>query len=360
MMNLKWISFLGAALLFAGCADEPKEEVVKEPKAKVVKVFDLKETNSYKRTRKYPALVYSLQDSTMAFEVSGKIVKFYYDEGDFVKKGSTIAKLDDTIYKASYNSALANYKQAQLDFERYQKLYESNSIAKRDFEEKKQNLDVNRSNLDIAKKRLYETKLVAEFDGVMAKKLVKDFERINAKQPIIRLQDNSAYKVKFFAPESDVLEVQEKITKTNVKNFVDFFVTVGEVKDKIPAKFIDISTTAEEISRTFEVTLKIDPLKDKNIFPGMTAQVDVIEKQSAEKKVFIPLSAVFNDSGSDSFVWIVNDKNQVSRQKVLTGKLINDSIEIKSGLENSSKVVTSGVRFLNENDEIKVYEKIGD
>lgn len=358
-MNFKIISLVTIAFLFTGCMNEKQEEKQVEHKTKVVKVFDLKNSTSYQRNSRYPALIYSLQDSTMAFEVSGKITKFYFDEGDFVKKGSVIAKLDDTIYKANYNSALATYNQSKLDYSRYKKLYSTRSIAKRDFEQVKQALDVNFSNLKIAKKNLEETKLIAEFDGVMAKKLVRDYERITAKQPIIRLQDNSSYKVKFFAPESDILEVDQKITEESASQMVDFFVTVGKLKDKIPAKFVDISTTAEEVSRTFEVTLKINSIKNKNIFPGMTAHVDVIEKAQRTSAMYIPATAVFTNPKRESFVWIINYQNKVSKQKVEIGKMVNDSIEIKSGLKTDSKIVTSGVRFLNENDEIKVYKKIG-
>ncbi|WP_108063530.1 efflux RND transporter periplasmic adaptor subunit [Poseidonibacter lekithochrous] len=358
-MNLRFISLFSVILLFAGCVNEEKKETKIEEKTKVVKTFDLKNTNAYNESSKYPALIYSLQDSSMAFEVSGKITKFYFNEGDFVKKGSVVAKLDDTIYKANYNSSLANYNQAKLDFKRYKKLYESRSIAKRDFEQVKQTLDVNRSNLNIAKKRLEETKLIAEFDGVMAKKLVKDYERISEKQGIIRLQDNSAYKVKFFAPESDILSVKEKITEESAAKAVDFFVSVGKMKKKIPAKFIDISTTAEEVSRTFEVTLKIKSFENLNILPGMTANVEVVRKDKQTEPIFIPLNALFSDSSKDSFVWTINEQNRVHKQKVTTGRLEKNSIEIKEGLSKSSKIVSSGVRFLSENDEIKEYQKIG-
>lgn len=348
-----------SAFLFSACQGENKEQVEEKKVVKTVKVYDLKNSSFYTKTSSYPALVYSFQDTTMAFEVSGKITKFYFDEGDFVKKGSIIAQLDDTIYKANYNSALANYNQAKLDFNRYQKLYNSKSIAKRDLEQVKQRLDITRSNLNIAKKNLKDTKLLAEFDGVMAKKLVKDFERITAKQAIIRLQDNSSYKIKFFAPENDVLEVKEKITEENAAKFIDFKVRVGKLKEKIKAKFIDIATTAEEVSRTFEVTLQIDPIKDKNIFPGMTANVEVLRKNSDNLNILIPFNALFSDETDSSFVWVLDEKNRVKKQKVLTGKLQKDMISIKQGLDKTSRIVVSGVRFLEENEQVKLYKKIG-
>lgn len=349
---------IGSILLFNGCTNEEKN-IVEEEKTKIVKVLDLNTIDGFSNTHKYPALVHSFQDSNMAFEVSGKIIKFYYNEGEQVKKGSVIAKLDDTIYKANYNSALANYNQSKLDYKRYKSLYESRSIAKRDLEQVKQTLDVNRSNFNIAKKKLEDTKLIAEFDGIMAKKLVKDFERITEKQAIIRLQDNSAYKVKFFAPENDILGIKERISKKTVQENVDFFVSVGSLEKKIPATFMDISTTAEEISRTFEVTLKIETQKDINILPGMTSTIEVLEKNSSNKTLFLPLSAVFTDASNNSFIWLVDTNNKVKKQKVTTGRLEKDSIEIKEVLKNNSKVVISGVRFLKENDQIKVYKKIG-
>lgn len=357
-MRFKVLLPILIGFIFVGCSEQKVEEV-QRPKVNVVKILDLKDVKGHVKSYEYPALIYSLQDTSMAFEVSGKITKFYYKEGELVKKGSVIAKLDDTIYKANYNLALANYKQAQLDYKRYKKLYESRTIAKRDFEKVKQSLDVNRSNYNIAKKKLGDTKLRAEFDGIMAKKLVKDFERITEKQSIIRLQDNSAYKVKFFAPESDILQVQEKINAQSASKAVDFYVTLGESDKRIPARFLDISTTAEEISRTFEVTLKIETQKNMNILPGMTAKVNVIGKDNKKQNMFIPVSAVFSDSTKESYVWIIDENRKVHKQKIETGRLQNDSIEIIKGLDKSSKIVTSGVRFLKENDLVKEYRKIG-
>lgn len=357
-MFYKLISIIGIVFLLSACVEKEKE-LKEEKKIKVVKVLDLNKTDKFKNTYIYPALVYSLQDSSMAFEVSGKITKFYFKEGEFVKKGSVIAELDDTIYKARYNSAYTNLKQSELDYKRYKKLYDTRSIAKRDLEGIKQTFDINKSKFNIEKKKLAETKLIAEFDGIMAKKLVNDFERITAKQVVVRLQDNSAYKIKFSAPENDILQIEEKINVENANKTVDFFVTVGKIKNKIPAKFLDISTTAEEISRTFEVTLKIDLLKNKNILPGMTANVEVVKKNKKDQVLFIPLNALFSDSSKNSFVWTIDEKNKVHQQKVETGRLEKNSIEIKKGLSESLKIVTSGIRFLSENDEIKEYKKIG-
>ena len=355
LVTLVFVAVLG----FTGCFEQ-NEEKIEKPKVKIVKIFDVSNSGKILQSSTYPAQVEAFQDVTMAFEVSGKIVKFYYKEGQKVKKGSTIAKLDDAIYKANYNQARANYNQARKDYQRYEKLFNSNSIAKIQFEKQRLNLDVTKAMFQIAKKNFQETKLVAEFDGIMAKKIVQDFARVTAKQPIIRLQDNSSYKIKFFVPENDILQVKGELTPEHISSLVDFHVTLGNNDNKdYKAKLIDISTTAEKVTRTFETTLEMKLQKDVNILPGMTAQVQVIAKELEKKRVFIPYQAVFSDSTNKSYIWVVNKNNRVQKQEVKIGKLSNEFVELLSSLDGISKIVTSGIRFLETNDEVKEYRKIG-
>lgn len=349
--------------LFSGCNETKKEEVEvhKTKPAKVVKILDIQAQQS-NIVLEYPAEIYALQDTTMAFEVSGKIVKFNYKEGQKVPKGAIIAQLDDTIYKATFNSAKANYKQAQIDYERYSKLYKNRSISSADMERTQQNLDVTKSAYEIAKKNLAETKLIAEFDGILAKKIVNDFERVTAKQPILLLQDTSYYKVKFFAPEHDVLKIHGELSAKNISKQADFTVTIGVNADKktFKAKFADITTTAVTVTRTFETTLIMKKQKDINILPGMTAKVNVISKESLQTNFLIPAQAVFSSQKGKVFVWSVDKDMRVHKKALIVGSMQENHIEVFSGLKDVEKIVISGVRFLKENDKVAQYQKIGE
>ncbi|MBP7770253.1 MAG: efflux RND transporter periplasmic adaptor subunit [Aliarcobacter sp.] len=346
-------------IIFTGC-EKKQEKVEEKASVKIVKIFDLKNVENLSKSFSYPAEIYAFQDVSMAFEVNGKIVDFYYKEGENVKKGSVIAKLDDAIYKANYNSAEANYNQALRDYKRFEKLLQSKSVAEIDFEMKKQNLQVTKSSMQIAKKNLEETKLIAEFDGIIAKKIVDDFARITAKQAIVRLQDNSSYKIKFFVPENEIQELKGDLTPAYISNIIDFYITFGNDKNKkYEAKLIDISTTAEKVTRTFEATLQMQTQDNITILPGMTAKVNAIVKEQNKERIFIPYSAIFSDNAKKSFVWAINKDNKVYKQEVNLGEISKDFVEITAGLDSVSKIVTSGIRFLESNDEVKEYEKIG-
>ncbi len=348
------------AILFSGCNEEKKEEIVKAKALKVVKVLDIK-TQKSNATYEYPAKIYAAQDTTMAFEVSGKIVKFNYKEGQKVEKGSVIAALDDTIFRANYNSAKANYKQAKIDFDRYELLFKSRSIAKADIEKMEQKLNVAKSALEIAKKNLSETKLIAEFNGVLAKKIINDYERVTAKQPIVILQGTSFYKVKYFAPEHDVMKIHGDFSIKNISKQASFFVTIGNGKKKtFKAFFTDISTTAEAVTRTFETTLRMNRQKDTVILPGMSAQVRVVQKTKVKTYFFIPAQAVFSDKDNQAFVWSIDKDMRVHKHGVVLGAMQEDKIRVTNGLEHVNKIVLSGIRFLKENEKITTYKKIGE
>ncbi len=355
-MYIKAIILGLTLLIFSGCQEQKIEE---KTIIRTVKIYDLNENKSFQRSNNYPAQIEAFQDVTMAFEVQGKIIEMNIQEGQKVKKGTIIAKLDDTIYKANYSSAKANYEQAKKDFIRYEKLLKTKSVSQINFDKQKQNVEVTKSAYEIAKKNLEESQLKAEFDGVIAKKIVNDYARVTAKQPIVRLQDNSSFKVKFFVAESDIKEAKGDISAEHISKQVDIFVILDNDKTKkFKASFLNISTAADEVTRTFETTLKLDAQKNITILPGMTAQVEIIEKNQKIQRVFIPYKAVFTNDTKKSFVWIVDSNSKVSKQEVELGALTKEYVEIKKGLNDNSKVVTSGVRFLKENDEIKEYKKL--
>lgn len=356
-MNPKTILLIFAIFFLTGCNEET--EIVEKQSAKIVKILNLSQISHKKTTFEYPAQIEAFQDTTMAFEVSGKIVEFNFSEGEMVKKGEVIASLDDTIYQANYNSAKASYLQAQAELERDEKLLKINAISQSNYEKQKQNFAIAKSAFEVAQKNLQETKLKAEFDGTIAKKLINDYARITAKQQIVILQDISSFKVKIFVPEDDMSQTKGTITPQSISKHLDIFVTLGNNDSKkYQASLLNIATTADKVTRTFEVTLKIEKQKDTTILPGMTAKVIAILKDSNQPRISIPYKAVFTSKSKNPYVWIVNSENKVNRKKIVLGNLTGDSVEVVSGLDESMRIVTSGVRFLQENDEVKEYKKL--
>lgn len=358
-MLCRFFVILITLFFFHGCsAEEQKPPQSNAPK--IVKILDLNTSAAHTRSSEFPAEIYAFKDATMAFEVPGRIVAFNVQEGERVQKGTVLALLDDTLFQANYASALANYTQAQADYTRYAALHEARGVSQADLEHAKQALEVTKAQYHVAQKNLADTQLVAEFDGIVARKLVDDFARIGAKQPILRLQDNSALKVKFFAPEKEVVALKTELTPYALSKQIDFYVFLSDLPGEVfQATLLDLSTTAEKITRTFEVTLAIEPKTKVNLLPGMSARVRAVAKEAQPDTLLIPFSALFTDASNTPFVWKVNADSQVEKQSVILGAPVKDQIQVLQGLSPNDRIVTSGIEFLNPNDLVAPYKKIG-
>lgn len=347
------------SIIVVSCSSE-NDEIQRVDSIKSIKVLDLAKSTTLNDWTEFPAQIHPFRNSELAFELSGKVVKFNYKVGDRLKKGDIVAQLDNTIYRSNLKASNANYKKALIDYKRYKKLYQSKSISLSKLEELRQNLDVSKSHYEIARKNLQNTKLIAEFNGVLAQKYIDDFARIVAKQKIAVLQDDSKFKVKFYVPENDIINEKEKMSLEKTNKIYDIFVLLGENKElKYKTRLIDISRKAEDITRTYEATALFENPKDTNILPGMTANLKVIEKNKNNSKLFIPVKALFSNHTKNSFVWIIDEDEKVHKREVKTGRLENGSIEIVNGLRNSDKIAISGINLLEENQQIKTYEKLG-
>ena len=108
-----------------GCG---QEEVETKPVVRPIKMLDLS-AGSTGEVLEYPGQVEPLQNVEMAFEVSGKVTAFPVSEGQFVKKGEVIARLDPRDYKAQLDAAEARERQTKATLGRQQKLFDEGRAA---------------------------------------------------------------------------------------------------------------------------------------------------------------------------------------------------------------------------------------
>ena len=161
-----------------GCEEQP---VSTEPVVRPVKIMVI-EGQTASNIFEYPGKVSPSQESYMAFEVEGRITSFPVKEGQRVRKGNILAKLDPRDYEARYAAELARLRQAKAEYRRYAALYESRNTSLSELQIKQRLFEVQKAVVRVAQKALNDTKLVAPFSGRIAKKLVKDFQNVQAKK----------------------------------------------------------------------------------------------------------------------------------------------------------------------------------
>ena len=362
LMSLKSTYLLLPLLALVACSkEEPVEEA---PVARPVKMVTFGATMTG-GIYEYPGSVAPAQRSEMAFEVPGRIIEFPVLEGQNVKKGQVLARLDPTDYEASKEKAVAERNAGRAEFNRYNAAFKENAVTRQDLDLAKRNLEVAEANLKSADKAVKDTFLKAPFTGTVALKAVKDFANVQAKQVVLTLDDISSLEMKINIPEQDWarakpgLSVGERVERMAVAKPV---VVIAAIPDKrFPARLKEVATSADPVTRTYGITFAFDRPKDVVVRSGMTGKIVITIPEDIKEQIkaySLPSIAVAADEQGKAYVWRFDTQsNTVHRASIEVGMMIGTEIRVLSGLSAGDIIAVSGVSHLREGLPVRRLEK---
>ncbi len=343
---------VGLLTLSIGCGQEP---VPPAPVARPVKLFEVGAAAAGFRNE-YPGQIRPATDAEVGFEVPGKLIDFPVKESQQVELGDVLARLDPRDFEADRDAAAAHAASAKADFSRAKILFDEHVISKQEVEKAQRNHEVAVARVQRAQKAVEDTVLRAPFSGIVARKIVNDFDNVRAKQPVVQLQTGSALDIIVNLPEQDFGRIRTGVTIEERNASLNVAVVVSALPGRsFPAKLKEFATTADPKTRTFAVTFSFEVPTDVNVMPGMTAKL-VGSGGGAldEPRRTVPVQAVAEDEGGQSYVWTVDpDSMRVTRTPVTPGELTGSSVEIRDGLQTGSLIVVSGVHQLREGMEVR-------
>jgi RND family efflux transporter MFP subunit len=350
--ELTLISFLLCTVVVAGCK---KEQVVQvEPQPRPIKIYRIEGQGGTRRPD-YPGRIKAAKEVELAFEVSGRIIDWNVEEGQRVKKGQILSRLDARDYQARVDASLARLRLAEAEYRRESKLFASGSGTQRDLDVATRSRDVARADLQVARKALEETKLRALFDGVIARKLVTDFRNVAAREPVLLLQDESRMEVVVDVPERDLTTERERLDFEKFNEVAQPMVELSALPGKqFPVELTELATAADPSTRTFRATFVMEKPDQVGVLSGMTAKLVLTGLLATPAKDFtVPVGAVLADAEEHPFVWLVDPESmRVSKQPVEVGEVTGDRIVVKSGLEGGQAIAMSGVHLLTEGQQV--------
>ncbi|MDX2506053.1 MAG: efflux RND transporter periplasmic adaptor subunit [Gammaproteobacteria bacterium] len=338
--------------LTTGCSKKKEVEQAEEIRPVKTTIVTAPETGG---VRNFPGRVDANRKASLAFRVSGKVHELLVKEGDMVKQGDVIAKLDSTDFQITVNDKKARFTRAEKDYKRGKKLVKDGNISKRDFDQLEAAYLSSKADFNLAKQQLLYTDLKAPFDGTIARRFIQKFEEVQAKQEIVALNDNEILEVKIDVPENLLLGIQrhegvDDIGKSRAKDQIPVFASFQSQRDKeYKLSFKEIATKADKNTQTFTITYTMPKPTSIILLPGMTASVtlDLSDYMAKAESFYLPVSAVVADVKLQGIVWIVNEETmQVEQVSVKVGTMRDNRIQIKEGLQEGQRVVTAGVPFL--------------
>lgn len=342
---------ISLSLVLTGCGNKKAAE----PKAVLVKTMVIGETAGADR-HAFSGTVHGYFESPLAFQVGGRITRRLVSSGDRVTAGQILMTVDskDASEQAAaaagaLNAAEAQYRLAASTMARYEKLHEIHAISDLAMDQTKNQYELATAQLSQAKAAMSRaennlgfTSLTADRDGVVGSTLYEVGQVVGAGTPVVLIVDDS---------QKDIYISFTEKQYGNYSVGMPCTVKFWAFPDlKVSGKVREVAAAPNTSTGTYDakVTL-IDAPSD--IAVGMTAEVSFEDNGNSEK-IIIPLTAMATQLQEPS-VWVVRD-NKVYLQKVKTGQYGGDTVEIISGLRKGDRVVTAGVRKLNEGEEVRL------
>ncbi len=342
----------------AACGVEQPEET--GPVTRPVKIFVV-ERNAQDAVRTFPGRVGAAQTAELAFRVSGQLQEILVREGDVVKAGQVLARLDPTDFKIVLEDRQASFDNARSNFERAKELVADGNISRMDFDRMEAAFRTASAALSQAEKDLEYTVLRSPFIGRIAERKVENFEEVLAKEPIFTLQNTEQLEVSIDLPESVVRTVSgdakrgEEVSLDSLEEGANqtraYASFEGRAGEAFPLTPKEIVTKADKQTQTFKATFTMDSPEDFTVLPGMTATVtlDLSKLMASEKAKWVPVRAVQADSGLKPRVWVLDPETMtVSSREVTIGRMSGDRIRVTAGLSGGEEIVAVGAPYLAE------------
>lgn len=318
--------------------------------------------------RQFPGRAEAVQHADLAFRVGGTLMALPVRVGTEVDEGSAVAQMDPRDFEVRVRSAEAALARAQADlsraaeeFARASAAYERGAVSEIELVRAREANNIAaatvkaiEADLQSARDDLADTVLRAPFAGEVSARFVENFEDVNARQPVLRLLNDRRIRFVVHVPES----------------MITMAAFVEEIRcefDSFPGREIvaevdEIGREADEITRTFPITLVMDQPEGVRILSGMTgrAWVSKMHRPEAMEDGFeVPPGAIVEDGRNERYVWVVNEATGgVSKRPVRTSGISPLGVRVH-GLNRGDVVVTAGASFLREGQRVRLPQDVG-
>jgi RND family efflux transporter MFP subunit len=293
-----------------------------------------------------PGEVKAFEDLWVKSEAKGQVVSVAVEEGQRIKKGQLLVKLDDRDYRSRIERIEANYKLAKLDHDRILSLAKRNASSQSKLDAAVALLTELKAQYSEAKLHLDRTRIIAPIDGVINELVAKLGDFLDENFKVAQILQIDPVKIAVGVPESDVAAIYDL-------KFADVVIEALDNKT-VRGERVFLGWQPRSLARLYDLELTIEN-PDRRILPGMFAQVELVKKVY-DNALTIPLYAVITQ-GDERFVYIEKDGKALKRP-VMLGVLVNWQVHIKSGIHPGDRVIVVGHRFLDDGQAVDVIKNV--
>ncbi len=341
-----------ALAMLAGCGDSASHKSETKPAMTITTV--VVKSKPMPRALTVMGTVVAWEEMPVGAEVGGlAITQVLVEEGDAVKRGQVLARLNDSVLRAqlvqqeaNIAAARAQFAEAQSNLRRAEELLPKGHISGQTADARRAAAGTAQAQLAVAEAardetaaRLAQTRITAPDNGYVSARTAVIGQIVNSGDQLFRIVRDSR------------LELDAEIPETTLALLTPGL-TVQVAAEGVPPAAATIRAVAPSVDVKSRLGLAHIALPPNAGFrPGMFAQANIALPDSAA--LMAPSASVVYRDGAAG-VFIARNGKTVAFRKVDTGERYGDWVEIRSGLAAGDQVALKGAGFLEDGDQVIV------
>ena len=288
----------------------------------------------------------SNQGVMMRPEVSGRIVKLGFADGQRVQRGQLLVQLDDTLQQAQWRQAEAQASIARTNLQRSRDLLAQNFVSQSAVDQNAAALEVALAQVALAQAQLVRMRVLAPFDGVTGLRSVNIGDYVKDGADMVNIEDNSSVWVDFRLPERYLGQIKPG-------QLVDL------AMDAVPgpsyqARVVALDSQLDANGRSVLVRARLANA-DGKLRSGMFARARVVFSVR-EAALVVPEEALVPQGDKQFIVKLVAGANGLVSQRVpaVIGQRASGKVELLAGVAEGDAVVLAGQARLMRADGLPV------
>lgn len=303
--------------------------------------------------------------------ISGYLREVTVERGDEVRQGDLIATVEDTdllqqlgraeagveVAHATVQREEATRRNLEIQVSRYRTLREANLVSEQELEDLESRLRASEASLALAEAQVRQaeatlrelqvqhaqTRIYAPLDGIVGERYVDPGALVGPSTPIVSIVEVAYLKTVVPVTENMVPQLRPGLGAT---------IEVPALGSSGLRGFVTrISPVVATETRTADVEIELENLQ-RRLMPGMFVKV-ILDVGQTRRSLMMPRAALLTQGGQQG-VYLLNEQMRAVFHPIQIGVIEGDLVEIRSGLEEGTRVITTGAQNLNNGDLVRV------
>ena len=264
-------------------------------------------------------------------EASGRLVSMHFREGEEVRAGALLVKINDSDLQAELKRAEVQRGLAAQREERVRALLNEKTVSQQVYDEAAGTLKTVGAEIELLEARIDKTEIRAPFAGRIGLRSMSEGSYVTSSTPIATLQDLDPIKLDFAVPEKYSGQIRAGAP-------LEF--SVAGIERKFRGEVYAVEPRIDSATRSVRLRARAaNP--DRLLLPGSFARIELVLAEQTDA-ILVPTTALVPGLETTT-VFVIEDGKAVARQ-IETGQRTAADMQVTRGLQVGDRVITSGLQ----------------